>query len=93
MIVHVALGASVPPDKATTLPFGAAMTVPPLQLPTTFGVDATKTWAGNPSVTATLVKVFPAFGFVITQVIVEILFAKMVEGPNDFVIVGGRGAA
>lgn len=77
------------PDKLITVPFAAAVTVPPQLLPT-LGVLATVNPAGSVSLKAMLLSELEAFGFVMTKVRLESPpLSGMLVGEKEILIVGG----
>jgi hypothetical protein len=88
--LHVALAASVAPDRLTLADPAVAVIVPPPQLPeSALGVDTTKP-EGIVSVKATPDKELLVFGFARLKVSVVVPFSATLAAPNDLAIVGGK---
>src|SRR5439155_306743 len=86
---QLALGASVPPEKARLLP--PLMTnIPPHGLVVPLGAVRP---AGKVSLKLMPDRAVPLFGLLIRKLIVVVPLRLMLAAPNDLAIVGGAGVA
>src|SRR5262249_22065539 len=92
-MLHVALAAKAPPLRLMLPEAATAVTVPPLQLPTTpFGVPTTRP-AGRVSVNAIPLSAVATFGFVSVKERVVVAFSAMLPAPNALLKFGEVTAA
>src|SRR5437899_580006 len=80
---------SVPPERLIEVPPAFAVMVPAPHEPVMFGVAATTTPAGRPSVNATPLNATFVFGFVILNVSVLFVLSGILVGLKLFVMLGG----